>query len=311
MTTKSNSKDSTSNLFNRYVWLVDIIHRRDNIAFEEINEYWLKSSLNINGDDLPIRTFHNHRKAIEQMFDINIECDKRNGYKYYIENSDDIESTGVKSWLLNSFSINNLIHESQRIKDRILFEKIPSGQIYLTDIIEAMTKNSSIVISYQNFWRDTPYEAYIYPYCIKVFKQRWYLIAFNKSKERILTYALDRIKKVTITNSTFTFPNDFIANSYFEDSFGIIVDDNIKAEEVSLKINNDKAKYIRALPLHHSQTESIKTENYTVFTYYIRPTYDFLQEILSHGPNIEVLSPKWFREEISKTISIQHNIYKK
>ena len=311
MTTKSNSKDSTSNLFNRYVWLVDIIHRQDNITFEEINEYWLKSSLNINGDDLPLRTFHNHRKAIEQMFDINIECDKRNGYKYYIENSDDIESTGVKSWLLNSFSINNLIHESQRIKDRILFEKIPSGQIYLTDIIEAMTKNSSIVISYQNFWRDTPYEVDIYPYCIKVFKQRWYLIAFNKSKERILTYALDRIKKVTITNSTFTFPNDFIANSYFEDSFGIIVDDNIKAEEVSLKINNDKAKYIRALPLHHSQTESIKTENYTVFTYYIRPTYDFLQEILSHGPNIEVLSPKWFREEISKTISIQHNIYKK
>lgn len=309
MTTKSNSKDSTSNLFNRYVWLVDIIHRRDKITFEEINEYWLKSSLNINGDDLPLRTFHNHRKAIEQMFDINIECDKRNGYKYYIENSDEIEIEGVKSWLLNSFSINNLINESQRIKDRILFEKIPSGQIHLTDIIEAMTKNSSIVISYQNFWRDTPYEVDIYPYCIKVFKQRWYLIAFNKSKERILTYALDRIKKVTITNSTFTFPNDFIANSYFEDSFGIIVDDNIKAEEVSLKINNDKAKYIRALPLHHSQTESIKAENYTVFTYYIRPTYDFLQEILSHGPNIEVLSPKWFREEISKTISIQHNTY--
>lgn len=309
MTTKSNSKDSTSNLFNRYVWLVDIIHRQDNITFEEINEYWLKSSLNINGDDLPLRTFHNHRKAIEQMFDINIECDKRNGYKYYIENSDEIEIEGVKSWLLNSFSINNLINESQRIKDRILFEKIPSGQIHLTDIIEAMTKNSSIVISYQNFWRDTPYEVDIYPYCIKVFKQRWYLIAFNKSKERILTYALDRIKKVTITNSTFTFPNDFIANNYFEDSFGIIVDDNIKAEEVSLKINNDKAKYIRALPLHHSQTESIKAENYTVFTYYIRPTYDFLQEILSHGPNIEVLSPKWFREEISKTISIQHNTY--
>lgn len=309
MTTKSNSKDSTSNLFNRYVWLVDIIHRRDKITFEEINEYWLKSSLNINGDDLPLRTFHNHRKAIEQMFDINIECDKRNGYKYYIENSDEIEIEGVKSWLLNSFSINNLINESQRIKDRILFEKIPSGQIHLTDIIEAMTKNSSIVISYQNFWRDTPYEVDIYPYCIKVFKQRWYLIAFNKSKERILTYALDRIKKVTITNSTFTFPNDFIANNYFEDSFGIIVDDNIKAEEVSLKINNDKAKYIRALPLHHSQTESIKAENYTVFTYYIRPTYDFLQEILSHGPNIEVLSPKWFREEISKTISIQHNTY--
>ena len=109
MTTKSNSKDSTSNLFNRYVWLVDIIHRRDNIAFEEINENWLKSSLNINGDDLPLRTFHNHRKAIEQMFDINIECDKKNGYKYYIENSDDIEIEGVKSWLLSKPSANSVL----------------------------------------------------------------------------------------------------------------------------------------------------------------------------------------------------------
>ena len=71
-----------SNLFNRYVWLVDIIYRRERITFEEINDYWLRSSLNLTGDDIPLRTFHNHRKAIEQMFDINIECDKWDGYRY-------------------------------------------------------------------------------------------------------------------------------------------------------------------------------------------------------------------------------------
>ena len=83
---RKNSKESTSNLFNRYVWLIDLIYRKKNITFEEINEQWQRSSLNYAYDNLPLRTFHNHRKAIEQMFDINIECDKRNGYSYYIEN---------------------------------------------------------------------------------------------------------------------------------------------------------------------------------------------------------------------------------
>jgi len=113
---RKSSKENTSNLFNRYVWLVDIIYRRRKIKFEEINECWQRSSLNIEGKDLPLRTFHNHRQAIEQMLDITIECDKRNGYKYYIENADDIERGGVRSWLLNTFAINNLINESHKLK---------------------------------------------------------------------------------------------------------------------------------------------------------------------------------------------------
>ena len=67
---KKSSKDTASNLFNRYIWLVDIIYRRGSITFEEINASWQRSMLNLDGDDLPLRTFHNHRKAIEQMFDI-------------------------------------------------------------------------------------------------------------------------------------------------------------------------------------------------------------------------------------------------
>ncbi|MEG2599782.1 MAG: WYL domain-containing protein, partial [Muribaculaceae bacterium] len=138
MTLKS-SKESVSHLFNRYVWLVDTIYRSGRITFEAINEKWYGSVLNESGEDLPLRTFHNHRKAIEQMFDINIECDKRNRYSYYIENTDDMERGGVRSWLLNTFAINNLVNESHKLKHRILFEQIPSGQHYLVPIIEAMS----------------------------------------------------------------------------------------------------------------------------------------------------------------------------
>lgn len=311
MGTKKSSKDNTSNLFNRYVWLVDIIYRSGKITFEEINEYWQRSQLNTDGEDLPLRTFHNHRQAIEQMFDINIECDKRNGYKYYIENTDDMERGGVRSWLLNTFAVNNLINESHKLKRRILFEKIPSGQMHLTSIIEAMRDNLSIEMTYQSFWRDTPNTFDIYPYCIKVFKQRWYLIGYSPYKDNILIYALDRIKYIHISENSFLLPKDFDGESYFADCFGIIAGDGHQAEDILIKVCKIQDSYIRALPLHHSQKEIKSTSEYTIFSYHIKPSFDFRQELLSHGSDIEVLEPKWFREEIAEIILKQHNIYHK
>ncbi len=309
MKKRKTAKDSTSYLFNRYVWLVDIIYRRKEITFEEINEYWLRSTLNFDEEDMPLRTFHNHRKAIEQMFDINIECDKRNGYKYYIENIDDMEQESVRRWLLNAFSVNNLINESRKLKHRILYEQIPSGQEHLTFILEAMRDNLAIEITYQSFWRDEARTFEIHPYCIKVFKQRWYVIAYSPNINRILTYGLDRIKSLIITDNEYSLPEDFNARDFFADSYGIIVGDEIKAEKVLIRVNENQANYIKALPLHHSQKEEENSQDYTVFSYYIRPTYDFRQELLSHGVDVEVLAPDWFRDEVSEIIAEQVRMY--
>ena len=104
-----NKEIMAKDLFNRYIWLVDTIYQAHGITFEEINEKWLRNSMS-EGLDIPLKTFHNHRKAIEEIFDINIVCDKRGGYKYYIENADDMEKGGIRTWLLNTFAVNNLIN---------------------------------------------------------------------------------------------------------------------------------------------------------------------------------------------------------
>ena len=131
---RSSSKSNTAILFNRYVWLVDTIYRAGRISFEEINERWQRSSLNDTGEELPLKTFHNHKNAIQQMFDINIECDRRGGYLYYIEHAEDMERGGVRTWLLNTFAVNHLINESHHLKRRILFEEIPSGPVSYTHL---------------------------------------------------------------------------------------------------------------------------------------------------------------------------------
>jgi hypothetical protein len=296
-------------LFNRYIWLVDTIYRAQKITFEEINEKWLLNEMS-EGEEIPLRTFHNHRHAIEEMFDINIECDRRNGYVYYIENADDMEKGGVRSWLLNTFAVNNLINESHHLKRRILFEKIPSGQRYLTPIIEAMRDNLAIEITYQSFWHDEPYTFEIEPYCVKIFKQRWYLLAYNPYYDAMRIYGLDRIQDLRTTDKTFKMNKDFNAENYFDDCFGITVDENISPCPVTIKALSMKCKYFRALPLHPSQEEIITTEEYAIFQYFVRPTYEFRQELLSHGDEIEVLSPIFFRNEMAETIIKMKVLYK-
>ena len=310
MKNRKNSKDKTAILFNRYVWLVDIIYRYGGISLEEIREHWRNSSLNENEDDLPLRTFHNHREAIEEMFDVVIECDRRGGYKYYIGNSDDMEKGGVRKWLLNTVAVNNMINESYKLKSRILFESIPSGQRYLTPIIEAMNSGLTLEITYRSFWRDEPNTFEIEPYCIKIFKQRWYVVARSLYYDAIRIYSLDRIQNLRITDKKFKFPEDFSPEGYFENAFGIIVDDNVKPCKVQLMVFGQQRKYLQTLPLHHSQEETETTEDYSVFSYFLAPTFDFKQEILSHGDGIEVISPDWFRKEMKVTVRKMNNLYK-
>jgi len=309
MKTRKSSKDKTAHLFRRYVWLVDIVHRYERITFEEISERWQNSSLNDKQEELPLRTFHNHRAAIQEMFDIIIDCDKRDGYKYFIDNSDDLKKGGVRSWLLNSFAVNHLINESHKLKHRILFEQIPSGQRYLTHIIEAMRDQLALQITYRGFGRDEPNTFEIEPYCVKVFRQRWYVVARSPYFDDIRIFSLDRIQNLHISQTSFKLPEGFDPEAFFEHSFGIIVDKTMSPATVQLKVFGLQRKYLQSLPLHHSQKETETTDEYSIFSYFITPTFDFRQEILSHGAGIEVLSPEWFRKEMKETVQKMNRYY--
>lgn len=181
--------------------------------------------------------------------------------------------------------------------------------MYLTPIIEAMRDNLSIRITYQKFVHNKGYNFEIHPYCVKIFKQRWYVIAYNPYKKDILTYALDRINELEITSNRFDLQNNFDSEVFFNDSYGIIVDNNIKSEKILIKIYGNDVKYVQSLPLHHSQKLEEKTDNYSIYSYQIRPTYDFKKEILSLGNNAEVLAPEFLRKEFIDIVLKQQRHY--
>ncbi len=171
-----------------------------------------------------------------------------------------------------------------------------------------MRDGITLEMTYHSFWRDTPSSFDVEPYCVKVFKQRWYMVGRTEAGIRI--YSLDRIESLLSSDKLYTLPEDFDSKDFFNDSFGVIASDDYAAEEVQIKVYGIKAKYLKTLPLHHTQTEIEQGENYSILSYNIKPTYDFRAELLSHGSEVEVLSPQWFRDEVSDIISRQVNIYK-
>ncbi len=116
-----------ANLFGRYVWLVDILLRYGRLTFQEINELWKKSNLGY-GDELPLRTFHNHQKAIKDIFDVYIECDKKDGYRYYIDEPERLRGNNLRSWLISSYATLNQIRPTADWKTAFSSRTYPPGR---------------------------------------------------------------------------------------------------------------------------------------------------------------------------------------
>lgn len=284
------------NFFKRYIWLVDLINRRKYVSFKEINEAWMRSPLNETGDPLSERTFFNHKDAIAGMFGIEILNDRSLGF--YIGRSD-VGSDETSDWMLHTLCLNNVLHENADMKDRILMEKVPSSERFLTDIISAMRDFRVISLCYQGFRHPEPFCFNVRPYCVKYFKQRWYLLGDSDLGLRI--YSLDRFVDMEELEEHFEIPKGFDAEEYFGNYFGVIIGE--EPEDVKIRVVPDQVKYFRTLPMHGSQRETVQEDGSSVFSYHIAPTLDFVQEILSHGADVEVLEPAELRESVADIIA--------
>ena len=287
------------NYFNRYIWLIDTIYRRGHITLQDISRSWERSSFNDDGRPMAERTFHNHREAILDMFGLEIKNDRSLGYSI---DSADLEGDDIKRWLLESLSMNNLVNEAGGLRDRILFEKIPSSQRWLLPIVGAMKDGKAVEMTYQSYSRSEPSTFTLHPYCLKLFRQRWYLLGRSENYDHPRIYSLDRIINLDVLDKPLSLPDGFDAEDFFSRYFGIITGTETRVEIVEIKVDSDQVKYFRSLPLHPSQQETEADDGSSIFKYRLVPTFDFKQEILSHGQSVEILSPESLRDEIHADI---------
>ena len=291
-------------LFKEYIWLVNTIKRARRISFAEIQEKWLDTEMS-GGVEFARSTFNRHKDAIQDIFGINIDCDRKGGYKYYIANEKVLREDTVQNWIVSTMSVNDVISDSKALHDRIVLQQIPCDE-YLETFINAMKRKVRVEGKYRRYESDNVTEVDFEPYCLKLFNQRWYVLAHfhrdatpeKEERDYYGVYSFDRMQEVSLTNVKFEVRDDFDAQDYFSECFGVFASESTPAERIVLRAYNKQRYYLNDLPLHHSQKVIGRGENYTDFEYYIRPTIDFCGHILSLANQLKVICPQSLADRI-------------
>lgn len=289
-----------SKTFNRYIWLLNTLLQQRRLTFDEISNRWRDSYLG-DGKPLALRTFHMHREAIAELFGVEVKCDTST-YEYYISSPDSLRNDTTRQWLLNSFTVANVIKAGHNMKDRILFEDIPAGTEYIQTVIDAMQRGRVLRIDYQPFGSTLATYRFS-PYAMKVYCQRWYVLGYLHEHVGIRNIALDRTIDMGITDETFIMPKDFYASEYYAHTVGIFVNDQLKPQKVVVRAYGLHVDYMRSLPLHSSQREIATTTEYSDFEYYLCLTPELTTHLLAMGEKAEVIRPKELRDTIKSRLA--------
>ena len=246
-------------LINKYIWILDTVQRYGRITRSELNDLWIKSDIS-NGEKLVRRTFYNYREGIAEIFNVDIECDPST-FEYYIKDSGE-QADKMLNWLIDTASMSGMLSNSKDIADRIVLEDVPSARKNLPVMIQAMTENRRVKFTYMPYTRVNPTPGVVIePYFVRLFNQLWYVIGYNRKDRKMKTYSLDRMSDVVIMQDNFDMPATFDAAMFFHDNFGIMTSRGV-AKDVVLRVDSNQSKYMRALPLHHSQREIAIHDDY-------------------------------------------------
>lgn len=311
----------------KYRWLLNqLMHKK--LTRKEITNLWRQEE----GVEISRETFINWKNAVELYYKTVIQCDTSSGYRYYIteEDKEKIKGNQINNWVLKTMEVSDTVAKHTHLKDRILVEEVPSGNEALKAILDAMEGNYVVSFEYIKNFDNPKDESFVYelcPYCVKQFERRWYVVGFCFTRKNtrtsfiedihdMRTFSIDKIQKLEQMKKTFELPNSFDGEEYFKPFFGIITGVNdarmgkINFEHIEIKVDKDRAKYFRSLPLHHTQHEKKRTEEYAIFTYDLYPTNDFYQALLHHGPHVEVLAPESARNKMKELIREMAEKYK-
>lgn len=207
-------KIMAGNLFQRYVWLLDTISRRQGIEFDDIDHRWQSSALNETKEPLPKRTFLNHINAIYKIFGVEIGCESQGGRGYYIKESGDINLRESQSSLLQHLQMSNAMLNNPRLKGRIVMDRFQAW-LHFTPLITAMNEERVVRITCRREDRgiNNVQHLTIEPYFIKQFKS-WFLAGRVAEDGLVHAFAFSSIRNVELTDKAFKLPKEFDAMEY-------------------------------------------------------------------------------------------------
>ena len=306
-----------------YSWLIGLLDRK-HLTFEEIANEWRDANANQDEDELDKRTFHRYRENIQSQFGITVECDKSDGYRYYLKR-DSVDNDDVTEWMLSSLRLASL-GDMLKFHNKVMLDTPPYNTEYLDDILAAIDKQYLLKFKYvSGFGAES--DIVLQPAFVRYFKQRWYVIGVKSEERRVKNSSaevdgdadlnadvdekklvrclpFDRIsflKLICEKHPLSAKMKKFLTpENYYEDCFGIYRMEDVPVEKIRIRAFYPEYNYIEEVPLHESQQKVKESKDgmYREYTLTIRPSRDFLQELLWHGRNLIVLKPESLRQEM-------------
>ncbi|WP_395051490.1 helix-turn-helix transcriptional regulator [Flavobacterium sp.] len=300
---------SKKQFLKRYSLIINKL-RKNASSFEEIQKYLVEQSINDEENyEISIRTFQREIKEIASTHNIEIKYFRsENVYKIINDGNEERNER-----LMESFEIIDALKISSNLSNHLILEKRkPLGTNNMNYLIHAIKNRKEIRFFYSKYWTEELVDTQrkVQPLALKEARYRWYLVAKDLKDNRIKTYGLDRITNLEITNLKFIFPENYNPEEAFRHSFGIINEDNKEPQKIVLSFSFEQGKYIKSLPLHHSQKELTNDEKEYRIELLLHPTYDFVMELLSIGAEVKVLEPESLKNEMIKKLEATLNRYK-
>lgn len=281
----------------RCLWIINTFCEYGDFSLKELNERFMRYSMNYDGEEISERTFNRDREFIASSFQIDIEYDARIR-KYSLRNKEVIEENPIYRYLLSSFHINNLSLMAIKHKDKIMLQNPPTGVELLHTVLNAIDQGRTLCFDYVSYYtKDRTFHFELIPAFVRLFEQRWYLIGEFTDRSQTRVLALERMHNLALGEKQLSASPNITPQKFYDGCFGVIRDDK-QAQTIKLKVYDKQIDYIRSLPLHASQQEIETGKDYAIFQYYFRPSFDFVQEILWHRDKVEVIEPKILRDEV-------------
>lgn len=292
---------SKKQFLKRYSLIINKLRKKAS-SFEEIQKYLADQSFNDDENyEISIRTFQREIKEIASTHGIEINYNR--SQRVYEIVYDGNEERNER--LMESFEIIDALKISSNLSNHLILEKRkPLGTNNMNYLIHSIKNRNEISFSHTKYWNEEQgsTQRKVQPLALKEARYRWYLIAKDLNDNSVKTFGLDRISNLEITNLKFVLPENFNPEETFRYSFGIINGDNKKPQKIILSFSFEQGKYIKSLPLHHSQKELINNEEEYRIELLLHPTYDFVMELMSIGAEVKILEPENLKKEMIKKL---------
>ena len=160
-----------------------------------------------------------------------------------------------------------------------------------------MLFRSVVEFDYLKHWHEHPRRRTVGPLLLREFRGRWYVLGRMEGSGRLACFGLDRMQNLTPTGRSFAAPAGFDPATYFTHAFGITrPTDGEAPQEILLRFAPVQGRYALSYPLHASQAVLLETDQEIRLRLFVYDTHDLRMELLSYGPEVDVLAPASLRD---------------